>query len=129
MLIGVLSCRENRSHSGPIARIAGETIGATTRLPNMASEAFLACLSRSALENIARAEHVNLAPKAKHTRERIVARFKDGAYVWPGAGFRLTPEEWAEAFTPQIDADAEEPAAEGSDTDQAFEDDDQREAA
>ena len=28
-----------------------------------------------------------------HTRERMVKRFKDGSFVYPGALFRLTPEE------------------------------------
>ena len=93
MLIGVLSCRENRSHSGPFARIAGEAIGASLLLPNMATEEFLSCLSRGALETVARAEGVNIAPRAKDTRARMVTRFKDGTFVYPGALFRLTPEE------------------------------------
>jgi len=98
MLIGVLSCRENRSQSGAFARIAGETIGASTRLPNMATEAFLTCLSRPALETAARAAGVNVAPRAVHTRERMIKRFKDGSFVYPGALFRLTPEELAAAL-------------------------------
>jgi hypothetical protein len=97
MLIGVLSCRENRSQSGPFARIAGETIGASLRLPNMATDEFLACLSRGALETAARAEGVNAAPRAKDTRARMVTRFKDGTFMYPGALFRLTPEELAAA--------------------------------
>jgi hypothetical protein len=97
MLTGVLSCRDNRSQSGPLARIAGETIGASLRLPNMATEAFLSCLSRTALETVAKAENVNIAPRAKDTRARIVARFKDGTLVYPGALFRLAPEEQAAA--------------------------------
>ena len=95
MLIGVLSCRENRSQSGPFARIAGEAIGASLRLPNMATEEFLSCLSRGALESVARAESVNIAPRAKDTRACMVTRFKDGTFVYPGALFRLTPEELA----------------------------------
>lgn len=93
MLTGVLSCRENRSHSGPFARIAGEAIGASHLLPNMATEEFLSCLSRGALETVARAEGVNIAPRAKDTRARMVTRFKDGTFVYPAALFRLTPEE------------------------------------
>jgi ParB family chromosome partitioning protein len=101
MLIGVLSCRENRSQSGPFARIAGEAIGASLRLPNMATEEFLSCLSRGALETVARAEGVNIAPRAKDTRARMVTRFKDGAFVYPGALFRLTPEEQEAAAEPR----------------------------
>jgi ParB family chromosome partitioning protein len=93
MLTGVLSCRENRSRSGFFARIAGEAIGASLLLPNMASEDFLSCLSRGALETAARAEGVDIAPRAKDTRARLIARFSDGTFVYPGALFRLTPEE------------------------------------
>jgi ParB family transcriptional regulator, chromosome partitioning protein len=93
MLVGALSCRENRSQSGPFARIAGEAIGASLRLPNMATEEFLSCLSRGALETVARAEGVNIAPRAKDTRARMVTRFKEGTFVYPGALFRLTAGE------------------------------------
>ena len=93
MLVGVLSCRENRSQSGPFARIAGEAIGASLRLPNMATEEFLSCLSRGALETVARTEGVNIAPRAKDTRARMVTRFKEGTFVYPGALFRLTAED------------------------------------
>jgi ParB family chromosome partitioning protein len=95
MLTGVLSCRDNRSQSGPFARVAGETIGASLLLPNMATEAFLSCLSRSALETAAAAESVNIAPRAKDTRARMVKQFAGGAYVYPGALFRLTEEDLA----------------------------------
>jgi hypothetical protein len=101
MLTGVLSCRENRSQSGSFARIAGEAIGASLRLPNMAMEEFLSCLSRGALETVARAESVNIAPRAKDTRARMVTHFKDGTFVYPGALFRLTPEEQAAASDPR----------------------------
>ena len=101
MLIGVLSCRENRSQSGVFARIAGEAIGASLRLPNMATEEFLSCLSRGALETAARAESVNIAPRAKDTRARMVTRFKDGTFVYPGALFRLAPGEQAAASDPR----------------------------
>jgi len=93
MLIGVLSCRENRSNSGAFARIAGEAIGASFLLPNMATEDFLSCLSRGALETVAKAEGVNIAPRAKDTRARMITRFKDGTFVYPAALFPLTPEE------------------------------------
>src|ERR1019366_8029892 len=81
MLTAVLSCRENRTQSGVFARIAGEAIGASLRLPNMATEEFLSCLSRGALAPAARAEGVNIAPRAKDTRARMVTRFKDGTFV------------------------------------------------
>ena len=92
---GVLSCRENRSQSGLFARIAGEAIRASLRLPNMATDEFLSCLSRGALETVGRAEGVNIAPRAKDTRARIVTHFKRGTFVYPGGLFRWTPEELA----------------------------------
>jgi len=71
----------------------GGEIGASLRLPNMATEEFLSCLSHGALETVARAEGVNIAPRAKDTRERMVTRFKEGYFVYPGALFRLTAQE------------------------------------
>ena len=97
MLTAVLSCRENRSRSGVFARVAGEAIGASLRLPNMATEEFLSCLSREALETVAAAQGVRVEVRAKDTRARMVTRFKDGTFVYPGALFQLTPEELAAA--------------------------------
>ncbi len=97
MLTAVLSCRENRSQSGVFARIAGEAVGASLRLPNMATEEFLSCLSRGALEKVAVAEGVRVEVRARDTRARMIARFKDGTFVYPGALFRLAPDEQAAA--------------------------------
>jgi ParB family chromosome partitioning protein len=66
----------------PVGRIAGEAIGASLRLPNMATEDFLSCLSRGALETAARTESVNIAPRAKDTRARMVTRFHEGTFVY-----------------------------------------------
>lgn len=93
MLIAVLSCRDNRSQSGPFALIAGEAIGASHCLPNMATEAFLSCLSRNTLETAARDAGVNVAPRAKDTRSRLVSHFQEGTFIYPGALFRLTSAE------------------------------------
>ncbi|MDR3535226.1 MAG: ParB/RepB/Spo0J family partition protein [Acetobacteraceae bacterium] len=93
MLIGVLSCQENRTQSGVVARIAGEAIGASLRLPNMATEEFLSCLSRGALETVAHAEGVNIATRVKDTRARMVAQFNGRSFVYPGALFQLTSNE------------------------------------
>jgi ParB family transcriptional regulator, chromosome partitioning protein len=127
MLTGVLSCRENRSNSGAFARIAGEAVGASLLLPNMATEDFLSCLSRGALETVAKAEGVNIAPRAKDTRARMITRFKDGTFVYPAALFRLTPEEqeaaerapvrngsgWVDPVTGEDDATEPEDGGEG----------------
>ena len=120
MLVAVLSCRDNRSQSGPFARIAGEAIGASHRLPNMATEAFLSCLSRGALETAARDAGVNIAPRVKDTRSRMVNHFQEGTFVHPGALFRLTaaeqrllPEraETGHGWTDPMDTDANEETA------------------
>jgi ParB/RepB/Spo0J family partition protein len=147
MLTGVLTCRENRSNSGAFARIAGEAVGASLLLPNMATEDFLSCLSRGALETVAEAEGVNVAPRAKDTRARMVTRFKDGTFVWPGALFRLTPEElaasaeqrhgrpgWVDPVTGDDSERGEDDGTEprdGDDSDAGFDNDDpaEREAA
>ena len=71
--------------SGAVARIAGDTIGAKLRLPNMASEAFLSCLSRPPSKRVAAAEGVRVEVRGKDTRARLIERFKDGVYVYPDA--------------------------------------------
>ena len=53
ILVAALSCRDNITNSGPGARIAGEAIGASLYLPTMATDEFLSCLSRQALEKAA----------------------------------------------------------------------------
>ena len=139
MLTGVLSCRENRSNSGAFARIAGEAVGAALLLPNMATEDFLSCLSRGALETVAKAEGVNIAPRAKDTRARMITRFKDGTFVYPSALFQLTPKEQEAAerapvghdtgwVHPMTGEDGEDNGAEPEDGDEGgagFENDDQ----
>jgi hypothetical protein len=97
MLVGALSCRENMSDSGIAARIAGDTIGAALYLPNMATEEFLSCLSKTGIEKAAAAEAVRIEVRGKDTRARLVERFKDGVYVYPGARFALTEEDLARA--------------------------------
>ena len=92
-----LSCRDNMSNSGLGARVAGDAIGASRYLPNMATEEFLACLSKAAVERAAAAEGVRAEARAKDTRARLIERFKAGAYVYPGALFKLTPDEVATA--------------------------------
>ena len=93
MLTIALSCRDNMSNSGPIARIAGDTIGASLNLPNMATEEFLSCLSKPAIGKAATAEGVRVEARAKDTRARMVEHFKTGVYVYPGALFKLTQLE------------------------------------
>jgi len=93
MLAAVLSCRDNMTNSGIVARIAGDAIGASLNLPNMANEAFLSCLSKAAIGRAAAAEGVRVEARAKDTRARLVERFKDGVYVYPAALFKLAQAE------------------------------------
>ena len=92
MLISVLSCRDNMSNSGVVACVAGAAIDAVAYLPNMATEEFLACLSRAALERSAATEGVRVEVRVKDTRARMVERFKDGIWIYPGSRFTPRPK-------------------------------------
>ena len=97
MLQVTLSCRDNMTNSGIVARVAGDAIDAKLFLPNMATEEFLSCLSKAALEKAAAAESVKIGSRAKDTRANLIERFKDGTYVHPSALFAPAPEEIADA--------------------------------
>ena len=97
MLQVALSCRDNMTNSGIVARVAGDAIDAKLFLPNMATEEFLSCLSKAALEKAAAAEGVKIGSRGKDTRANLIERFKDGIYVHPSALFAPTPDEIAEA--------------------------------
>ena len=51
-LANVLSCSLGHGDSGLPARIAGDAIGADAHLGNMATEEFLSCLSKTAIERV-----------------------------------------------------------------------------
>ncbi len=87
LLIDVLSCRENRSDSGILSRVAGDVIGADNFLPNMGTEDFLSCLSRPALEASCADTSVLPRQKVKETRAALVEHFKDGRFIHPSALF------------------------------------------
>ncbi|MEI9425856.1 ParB N-terminal domain-containing protein [Mesorhizobium sp. Cs1299R1N1] len=87
VLIDVLSCRENRSNSGIVARVAGDAIGADNFLPNMGSEEFLSCLSRPALEGCCKDTPVLPRQKVKDTRAALVEHFREGRLIHPAALF------------------------------------------
>lgn len=110
MLAATLSCRDNMSNSGIVARIAGDTIGAGLRLPSMATEEFLACLSRQALEREARANGLRVETRVKDTRARMVAQFTGATWHYPGALFKPTAAE-VEDLSPGAPED--EPPGEG----------------
>ena len=97
MLVAALSCRDNMTNSGPGARSAGEAIGASVYLPTMATDGFLSCLSRQALEKAATTEGVRAEVRVRDTRARFIERFADTRYVYPGALLQVTAEEIAAA--------------------------------
>jgi ParB family transcriptional regulator, chromosome partitioning protein len=109
MLVQTLSCGDNMSNSGIGARIAGETIGATLRLPSMATEEFLSCLSRQALEREAAANSVRVEARVKDTRAGMVRHFDGATGHYPDAVFALSKLEiedeiaGAEYFGPETD--------------------------
>lgn len=90
VLADVLSCRRDATSSGPVAVIAGEAVGADTFLPNMATQEFLSCLSRPALERIcADGNPVLPRNKVKDTRAALVEHFAGETFVYPGARFGI----------------------------------------
>lgn len=105
VLVKVLSCRDNRSNSGMIARLAGDMIGAGQFLPTMANDEFLSCLSRAALEKTAAMHQVAVQKKLKDTRSAVVKRFADEKFVHPAAEFAPAPEQiaaWAANAARQV---------------------------
>ena len=97
MLKFVLSCRANMTDSGISSRIAGETLGAATHLPTMATEEFLSCLSRQALERSAATEGVKVEVRVKDTRASLIKHCAGRTWHFPGALFPLTDEGRANA--------------------------------
>ena len=95
MLASVLSCQVGAAGSGTMARHAGAVIGADAWLPSMASEAFLGCLSKAALNEAAMASEVGRFDRAKDTRAALCRAFRERTYVHPAARFALTAEELA----------------------------------
>jgi len=87
MLAYTLSCRENWSGSGTVARLAGDAVGADAHLPNMATQDFLACLSKAAVEEVAIGISVPVQPTGKATRGAVIARVGEGRWIYPGAVF------------------------------------------
>ncbi|MCC2102787.1 MAG: ParB/RepB/Spo0J family partition protein [Hyphomicrobiales bacterium] len=121
-LIDVLSARENRTDSGIVARIAGATIAADEFLPNMATDEFLACISRPALERSCANTSVQPRQKVKDTRAALVEHFKEGRYVHAAALFAPDGEKLSAWLNRADDLDSEdveaaEPSDETSDTD------------
>jgi hypothetical protein len=93
MLVQTFSCRDNMSNSGIGARIAGDAIDATLRLPSMATDEFLSCLSRQALERQAATNSVRVEARVKDTRAGMVRHFEGATWHYPDAVFALSKLE------------------------------------
>ncbi len=93
ILVHTLSCRENFSNSGPGARIAGAAVGADEHLPSMATQEFLSCLSKKALEAVAVSLNVRVQPTGKATRLDVISKVGGGRWVYPTAAFAAVAEE------------------------------------
>ena len=96
MLIAVLSCRDNRTQSGVLARVAGETIGAGCASAEYGDGGIPQLPLAPALEAVATGQGLNLAERVKHTRERVVKHYQDGRYLHPDALFAV-PDELLES--------------------------------
>jgi ParB family chromosome partitioning protein len=136
ILVEVLSCRENRTDSGIVARVAGEVVGADNFLPNMGTDDFLSCLSRAALEGSCKDASVLPRQKVKDTRAALVEHFKEGRLVHPAALFapdKVNLLAWlaknAVAAADEADDEVEEPDAGDEDDGEALGDEAFREAA
>ena len=116
VLIEVLSCRENRTNSGIVARVAGDTIGADSFLPSMGTDEFMSCLSRPALEASCKDTPILPRARVKDTRAALVDHFKEGSFVHPSALFapdvaeltnwsakHAAPDEHDDDSAPEVD--------------------------
>ncbi len=118
MLIEVLSCRENATKSGIVARVAGETIGANAFLPNMGTDDFLSCLSRPALEASCKDTPVLPRQRVRDTRAALVEHYKEGHFVHSTALFAPDAAElskWLSSNTVVANDDEEGEEAIGAD--------------
>ena len=132
ILAEVLSCRENRTDSGIVARVAGDVVGADNFLPNMGSDDFLSCLSRNALEGSCKDTPVLPRQKVKDTRAALVEHFKEGRFVHPAALFapdKTALLSWIASNAVAEDDESDEPLDDSENGGEAADDEAFREAA
>ena len=94
-LANVLSCSLGHGDSGLPARIAGDAIGADAHLGNMATEDFLSCLSKAAIERVGSSLNVQPRQRVKDTRAAVITEAAGSTYVHPAALFALSQAEIA----------------------------------
>ena len=95
ILAASLSCLTNYHTSGLAARFAGDAIGADAHLPDMATDEFLSCISKPALERAATAAGVTPRQRAKETRAALIAEKGETPFILPAATFAPTEAELA----------------------------------
>lgn len=115
MLIEVLSCRENATKSGIVARVAGVAIGADGFLPNMGTEDFLDCLSRAALERSCKETPVLPRARVRETRAALVEYFATERFVHPAALFAPEAAELSKWISSNTSANDDEEGEEAAD--------------
>jgi ParB family transcriptional regulator, chromosome partitioning protein len=94
-LADVLSCSLGHGDSGLPARIAGDAIGADAHLGNMATEEFLSCLSKTAIERVGSSLNVQPRQRVKETRAAVITEAAGSTYIHPAALFALSQAEIA----------------------------------
>jgi ParB family transcriptional regulator, chromosome partitioning protein len=94
-LANVLSCSLGHGDSGLPARIAADAIGADAHLGNMATEEFLSCLSKTAVERVGSSLNVLPRQRVKDTRAAVIAEAAGSTYIHPAALFALSQAEIA----------------------------------
>ena len=94
-LANVLSCSLGHGDSGLSARIAGDAIGADAHLGDMATEEFLSCLSKTAIERVGSSLNVLPRQRVKDTRAAVITEAAGSTYIHPAALFALSQAEIA----------------------------------
>jgi len=108
LLALVFSCRPGFNSSGLAARFAGDAIAADAHLANMATEEFLPCLSKAALERAAASIGVVPGQRAKDTRAAIIKHTANSTFVLPAAHFTPDQHELAAHQAPGASYDGDE---------------------
>jgi ParB/RepB/Spo0J family partition protein len=108
LLALVFSCRPGFNSSGLAARFAGDAIAADAHLPNMATEEFLPCLSKAALERAAASVGVVPGQRAKDTLAAIIKHTANSTFVLPAAHFTPDQHELAAHQAPGASYDGDE---------------------
>ncbi len=102
-LASFLCLRPGMNDSGVAAKLIGHAIGADQHLPNMATEEFLSCFSKPAIEKAAASRGVLPRPRGKDTRAALIEAVGAGRFVHPAALFAPSKEDIAAATARALD--------------------------